>query len=44
MKFIQQAYKGKNKWTGYLKTFGITVLVSQILAVIRLEKLEIKTI
>ncbi len=32
MKFIQQAYKGKNKWTGYLKTFGIVVLATQVLA------------
>ncbi len=34
MNFIQQAYKGKNKWTGYLKTFGIVVLATQLLAAI----------
>ncbi len=31
MKFIQQAYKGNNKWTKYLATFGLIIIAQIIL-------------
>ncbi len=34
MKFIQQAYKGKNDWTGYLGTFGFIFIATHVLVII----------